>query len=84
LESILNQYSLIWISVLLLIVFGLLLFRQKPGLSHIIAFGVILLGLVYAWIAIHPRQTPLMENAQSVQDMIGNGQPVLLEFQSPY
>jgi hypothetical protein len=67
-----------------LIVFGLLLFRQKPGLSNVIAFGVIFVALVYAWIAIHPRQTPLMENAQAVKDMIGQGQPVLLEFQSPY
>ncbi len=82
--SLLNQYSLIWVSVLLLIVFGLLLFRSKPGRSNVIAFGVIVLGLVYAWIAIHPRQTPLMENTQAVQNKIGHGKPVLLEFQSPY
>ena len=82
--SIFNQYSLIWITVALLVVFGIFLFRQKPKLSNFIAFGVIVLGLVYAWSAIHPRQTPLMDNAQAVQAMIGNGQPVLLEFQSPF
>jgi len=82
--SFLNQYSFLWISILLLIVFGLLLFRHKPGRANIIAFGIIVFGLVYAWVAIHPRQTPLMENTQAVQDMIGQGKPVLLELQSPY
>lgn len=82
--SVFNNYSLLWISVLLLIVLGLLLFRQKPGLSNIIAFAVILMGLVFAWMTIRPRQTPLMENARAVQAKIGQGLPVLLEFQSPY
>jgi len=82
--KILNYYSLLWITLFLLIVFGTFLFRQKPKLSNFIAFGVIILGLVYAWSAIRPRQTPLMDNAQAVQAMIGHGQPVLLEFQSPF
>lgn len=82
--TILNQYSQVWISVLLLIIFGLLLFRHKPGRFNLIAFVVIAFGLVFAWVAIHPRQTTQIENAQAVLDMIGQDQPVLLEFQSPY
>ena len=80
----LNQYSLVLIAALLLFLLGLFLFRQKPKFSNILSFGVIVFGLVYAWTVIHPRQTMLMDNAQAVQAMIGQGQPVLLEFQSPF
>ena len=48
------------------------------------AVGMIVTGLVTAWVILHPRQTPLMDDAKVVQDMIGAGTPVLLEFQSPY
>ena len=79
-----NYYSLMWIAGILLIVLGILFFRQKPKLANVISFGVVIVGLAYAWTVIRPRQTMLMDNAQAVQDMIGQGQPILLEFQSPY
>jgi len=49
-----------------------------------LAFGVIIAGMITAWVIMHPRQTPLMDDAKMVQEMIGAGTPVLLEFQSPY
>ncbi|GAB4422487.1 MAG: hypothetical protein Kow002_11860 [Anaerolineales bacterium] len=82
--QIFNQYSIIWIAASLLTLFGLLLFRQQPKLSNLLAFGVIVFGLLYAWNEVRPQQTPLMDNAQDVQAMIGQGTPVLLEFQSPF
>jgi hypothetical protein len=42
------------------------------------------LALFTAWSLVHPRQTPLMDDAKEVRAMIGAGKPVLLEFQSPY
>lgn len=62
----------------------LVLFRQKPKTSDYVALGVVLIGLAVAWVLLHPTQTPLMDDAKTVQSMIGQGQPVLLEFQSPY
>lgn len=83
-NQIVNQYSALWIAVTFVVFVSLLLFRHKPKISEYVALGVVIIGLVLAWIAIHPRQTPLMDDAKLVQEMIGQGTPVLLEFQSPY
>jgi thioredoxin 1 len=84
-SQILNQYSALWIAAALLtLAVAVTLFRHKPGARDFLALGVIFAGLAVAWLTLHPVQTPLMEDAQKVQDMIGRGQPVLLEFQSPY
>jgi hypothetical protein len=82
--SLANQYSFLLIASALTLVVGLVLLSNKPKWSDYLAFGVIVTGLITAWIVMHPRQTPLMDDAQMVKDMIGAGKPVLLEFQSPY
>lgn len=80
----LNQYSFITISSGFALITGLILLTNKPKWNDYLAFGLIVLGLFSAWGILHPRQTPLMEDAKEVQAMIGAGTPVLLEFQSPY
>ncbi len=79
-----NQYSFLSIAVGFVTLSGLILLTNKPKWNDYLAFGVIVMGLVAAWGVVHPRQTPLMDDAKKVQAMIGNGTPVLLEFQSPY
>lgn len=79
-----NQYSFISIGVLFVLVAGMILLTNKPKTKDYLAFGVIVASLVTAWTILHPRQTPLMDDAKMVQAMIGAGTPVLLEFQSPY
>ncbi|MFZ5878105.1 MAG: thioredoxin family protein [Chloroflexota bacterium] len=79
-----NQYSFVLLSVALLFIAGLLLLTRKPKWNDYLAFVVILGGLVLAWGLLHPRQTELTRGSQEVQEMIGAGAPVLLEFQSPY
>ncbi len=83
-QELYNHYSFLWIAAGLTIVAGLVLLTNKPRLRDFISFGVIVAGLLVAWLVLHPRQTPLMNDARSVQAMIGAGTPVLLEFQSPY
>jgi len=83
-NQIINQYSALWIAATFILFVVLILFRQKPKISDFVALGVVIVGLVLAWVALHPRQTPLMDDAKMVQEMIGQGTPVLLEFQSPY
>jgi len=63
---------------------GLILLSDRPRWNDFLAFGVIVGTLVGAWLILHPRQTPLMDDARRVQALIGSGTPVLLEFQSPY
>jgi hypothetical protein len=83
-NSLTNQYSFILVAIAFVVVAGLILLTNKPKWNDYLAFGVIILGLAVAWSILHPRQTPLMEDAKKVQAMIGKGTPVLLEFQSPY
>ena len=83
-NHIINQYSALWMAGAFLFLVVLVILRHKPTVSDYIALGVVIVGLVVAWIALHPRQSPLMDDAQMVRDMIGVGKPVLLEFQSPY
>jgi len=83
-NQIINQYSALWMAGAFVFLVVLIIFRHKPKVGDYIALGVVIVGLILAWIGLHPRQTPLMDDAQMVQDMIGQGQPVLLEFQSPY
>lgn len=83
-EQLYNHYSFLWIALGLTLVAGLVLLTHKPRLRDFISFGVIVAGLAVAWLVLHPRQTALMGDAQSVRAIIGAGKPVLLEFQSPY
>ena len=79
-----NQYSAVWIAAMLTLVAAVFVFSRKPHWQDILALVVIAAGLATAWFILHPVQTPLMSDARAVQAMIGQGKPVLLEFQSPY
>lgn len=83
-SQIINQYSAVWFAAGLVLVIALFLFRQRPRSADFVALGAVVLGLAIAWGLLHPVQTPLMEDARKVQAIIGQGKPVLLEFQSPY
>ena len=83
-DELFNHYSFIWIALGLTIVAGLVLLTNKPKLRDYLSFGVIVAGLFVSWLILHPHQTTLMNDARAVQAMLGNGTPVLLEFQSPY
>jgi len=82
--SIFNQYSFVFAAALIFIVAAFLLLGRSPRWQEYISLGVIGAGLIVAWSALHPVQTPLMEDAANVRAMIGQGKPVLLEFQSPF
>lgn len=82
--TLFNQYSFVFIIAGFAFVAGLILLTNRPRWNDYLAFGVIVAGLIAAWAILHPRQTMLMDDAKEVQAMIGAGEPVLLEFQSPY
>lgn len=82
--ALLTQYSYIFIALGFAFIAGLILLSNRPRWNDFLAFAVIVGGLAVAWVTLHPRQTPLMDDAKEVQAMIGAGIPVLLEFQSPY
>jgi thioredoxin 1 len=81
---ILGNFWLIFPS-LLTIVAAIVLLTRGPKWTDFLAFGAIVTGLAIAWLTLHPRQTPLLGDAASVQAAILESDvPVLLEFQSPY
>ena len=82
--KLINQYSAVWIAVFLVAVAWAILLRRSPRWPQFLAFGVLVLGLVVAWIFLHPRQSVQVYDAARVQAIIGQGTPVLLELQSPY
>jgi hypothetical protein len=79
-----REYSFPIVAVALVVAAGYMLLANKPKLNDYLAFGVIVVGLIMSWVILHPRQTPLMDDAKQVQALIGAGTPVLLEFQSPF
>ena len=81
---LLREYSFVLIALGLVIAAGFILLTNKPKWNDYLAFSVIVIGLFAAWVILHPRQSPLMDDAKKVREMIGAGTPVLLEFQSPY
>ncbi len=83
-EALFNHYSFVWIALGLTIVAGLVLLTNKPRLRDFVSFGVIVAGLLVAWLVLHPQQSALPGDAKAVQAQIGAGTAVLLEFQSPY
>ena len=82
--QIFNQFSAVWVAALLLVIIGIVLLRRKPKWPQWIAFGAVVLGLIVAWILLHPQQTAQGLSAAQVQATIGQGTPVLLELKSPY
>lgn len=79
-----QPYSLLLITGFLLVVLGIILFRQRPRPQVVVAFLTVVVALVAVYFYIRPIQTPLIGDAAHVKAMIGQGKPVLLEFQSPY
>lgn len=79
-----QYYSAVWILLALFIIVGIVLFSRKPRLPEIIAFTLVFVSIVGLYFYLRPIQTELMGEAAEVQAMIGQGTPVLLEFQSPY
>lgn len=80
----LNYYSVIWLLLILALAVGLALFWRKPRLPELLAFGGIFAAILGLYFYLRPVQSDLMGEAANVQAMIGQGTPVLLEFQSPY
>jgi len=81
--QLINQYSLLVIGVMGLGLLAFLLLRDGIKKQDIIILGIIVLSSILLWYVWHPRQDSL-QKAEAVQAQIGQGIPVLIEFQSPY
>jgi hypothetical protein len=79
----LNQHSFLVASAAAVLVLAVVLLRDGIRPGDLVALGALCLGLALAFALLRPGASPLGQ-ASLVRDRIGRGQPVLLEFQSPY
>ena len=79
----LNQHSFLVAAALALVVLAALLLRDGLRPADLIALGALCLGLALAFALLRPTANANAQ-ADAVRAQIGQGKPVLLEFQSPY
>jgi hypothetical protein len=78
-----NHHSFSLFAAASLLCLAIYLFRDGIEPSDLVAFGALILGLVIAYWFLGPGPSTA-SRLNEVEAKIGAGQPVLLEFQSPY
>ncbi len=81
--AFLNQFSFLLIGGALLLLLVIYLRRRGPAEGSLMALLALLIGLTFAFIFFRPIETESVPG-QTFNDAIGNGDPALLEFQSPF
>ena len=82
--SILNQFSFLWLVLILFIFAAFRLARRKPQWKEALILGLVIAALFAAWIILRPSSSLSSEGDYQVQARIGQGTPVLLELFSPF
>lgn len=81
--ALVNYYSFVFAICLFIILLSIGVLRKGINLTKIIVLGLVFAGLILIWFLIKPIQNVNVNQDHSL-NLIGNGTPVLLEFQSPY
>ena len=78
-----NQHSLLVVGMIGLALLVFLLFRDGVKKTDIVILAIIIPLFVLLWYFWHPKQDEF-QSSKDIQARIGQGTPVLIEFQSPY
>ena len=78
-----NQHSFLVAAAAALLLLAALLLRDGLRPADLFALGALSLGLALAYALLRPGESTGAQ-AQDARRQIGQGRPVLLEFQSPY
>ena len=81
--EIINNYSMLWIGIIILGLAAFLLLRKGFKSKDGIKLAVLAVALLIVWLLLRPQQASTTELAQ-FQEQLGGGLAVLLEMQSPY
>jgi len=82
--QLINQYSFPFLGgVIILILTGILL-RKGGTDGMLIPLAAAIMGFLFAFWLFSPGASAETSAAANVEDAIGSGKAVLLEFQSPY
>lgn len=78
-----NQHSFSIFAFLLVFAIGLYLFRRPLGLQELLVFLLLLAGIASAYVFFNPLASPTAAPA-GVEAALDSGEPMLIEFESPY
>jgi thioredoxin 1 len=81
--AFLNQFSFLLLAAGLLLVLVLFLRRQGPAEGGLMAVLALFIGFAFAFVFFRPPSSEAISN-QAFEQLIASGEPVLIEFQSPY
>lgn len=81
--TVINQYSFLIFALLALGGLVIFLARKGIGRSELLTIGALVLGLAVAYLIFNPT-TPAGSETQQIDRLVGQGIPVLIEFESPY
>ena len=81
--TVINQFSFLIFALLCLGALVVFLARRGIGRSEILTIGALLIGLTAAYFFFNPS-SPTRSDTQQIERLVGQGTPVLVEFQSPY
>jgi hypothetical protein len=79
----LNQHSFLVAAAAALLLLAAILVRDGVRPADFVALGGLCLGLALAYALLKPGESS-QRQAEVVRARLGQGRPVLLEFQSPY
>jgi hypothetical protein len=81
--QIINQYSIVWSSLIVLFLVGFFTFRKGFNPQRILVVAGTCIVLLASWFILRPDPAST-EDLSQLRNEIGAGQSVLLELQSPY
>jgi hypothetical protein len=81
--SYFNQHSFSLTAAAAILLMLVIVARARDRGSALVALAALGLGLALAYLLLRPGRTTLPAG-RSLDDLLGQGKPVLLEFQSPY
>lgn len=79
----LNQYSFLLTAVVSIGILAIVLLRDGVRGSDLVALASLTIGFIAAFWLLRPSPSSV-SSAEQLLSQIGDGRPVLLEFQSPY
>ena len=82
--QLINQYSFPFLSGVILLILAGILLRRGGTDGLLVPLAAIIMGFLFAFWLFSPGASAETSAAADVEEVIGAGKTVLLEFQSPY
>ena len=82
--QLINQYSFPFLGGVILLILAGILLRRGGTAGLLVPLAAIIMGFLFAFGLFSPGASAETSDAAKVEEVIGAGKTVLLEFQSPY